>query len=29
MRMRTPVRFGVTDGVTDVTSAAVGKVWDM
>ena len=24
--MRTPVRFGVTDGAIDVTSAAVGKV---
>ncbi len=27
--MRTPVRFGVTDGAIDVTSAAVGKVSDM
>jgi hypothetical protein len=29
MCMRTPVRFGVTDGAIDVTSAAVGKVSDM
>jgi len=29
MRMRTPVRFGVTDGAIDVTSAAVGKVSDI
>jgi hypothetical protein len=27
--MRTPVRFGVTDGAIDVTSAAVGKVSDV
>jgi hypothetical protein len=27
--MRTPVRFGVTDGTIDVTSAIVGKVLDM
>jgi hypothetical protein len=29
MCMRTPVRFGVTDGAIDVTSAVVGKVSDM
>jgi hypothetical protein len=29
MCMRTPVRFGVTDGAIDVTSAAVGKVSDI
>jgi hypothetical protein len=29
MCMRTPVRFGVTDGAIDVTSAAVGKVADI
>jgi len=27
--MRTPVRFGVTDGAIDVTSAVVGSVSDV